>query len=79
LVKAKEAGVDAIALSCPLCEYNLGHRQPAIMAARDDVQHMPVYYFSQLLAIAMGVADAGRFDLNNASARDFAKERFAVA
>jgi heterodisulfide reductase subunit B len=79
LVKAQESGVEAIALSCPLCEYNLGHRQPSIMAARPEVQGIPVYYFSQLLAIAMGVADAGRFDLNNAPARDFAKERFAVA
>jgi len=76
LVKAKAAGVDAIALSCPLCEYNLGRRQPSIKVARPEIEEMPVYYFSQLLAMALGVAEqSGPFELNNLATRAQIKER----
>jgi heterodisulfide reductase subunit B len=75
LAQARAAGAEAIALSCPLCDYNLGHRQAAIRAARPEVEEMPVYYFSQLFAAAMGVSEEeARFELNNAAARAQAEE-----
>ncbi|WDP92335.1 MAG: heterodisulfide reductase, subunit B [Desulfobacter sp.] len=51
---AKEAGAEAIATSCPLCEYNLRKQDG-----------LPAYYFSQLLAVALGVEkDLCHFELS---------------
>lgn len=44
LDSAKDAGAEAVATSCPLCEYNLRKQET-----------VPTYYFTQLLAIALGV------------------------
>ncbi len=46
---AKEDGAEAIALSCPLCQFNLDFRQRAT-----DFE-LPVFYFTELLALAMGL------------------------
>lgn len=51
---ATEAGAEAIATSCPLCEYNLSKQDS-----------LPTYYFSQLLAVALGVdKELCHFELN---------------
>jgi len=56
---------EAIVVSCPLCCHNLGERQAAIAASRSDFKPLPIVYFSQLLALALGVDPAVcRFDLN---------------
>ncbi|MFC1534255.1 CoB--CoM heterodisulfide reductase iron-sulfur subunit B family protein [Thermodesulfobacteriota bacterium] len=39
-----KAGADALVMSCPLCEFNLGKKQG-----------IPSFYFTQLLALALGV------------------------
>jgi len=48
---AREAGADVIAVSCPLCHANLDARQTQM----EIEQPMPVLYFTQLMAIAMGL------------------------
>ncbi len=48
---AKKAGADFLALSCPLCQYNLERAEK--MNSGSD---LPIIYFSQLLAEALGVA-----------------------
>ncbi|MBL6975893.1 MAG: CoB--CoM heterodisulfide reductase iron-sulfur subunit B family protein [Deltaproteobacteria bacterium] len=66
LRSAQKAGAQALVLSCPMCDYNLGRRQPAIVEKYEEINEMPVYYFTQLLAVALGLeADVCRFDLNS--------------
>jgi heterodisulfide reductase subunit B len=73
VASALGCGVDAMVLSCPLCEYNLGKKQGA--AAR-SVPALPVYYFTQLLAVALGLGPAScRFDLNMVGARALLERR----
>ena len=73
---ANRAGAEALVLSCPLCEYNLGRRQKDIREKNAEVAVMPVYYFTQLLAIALGLdADTCHFELNMDNARTLLEER----
>lgn len=55
LTSARENGAEAMAVSCPLCFYNLDSRQKAIAEAYPDFKPIPVFYFTQLLSVAMGV------------------------
>ena len=65
LNSAVRRGADAMVVSCPLCDYNLDHRQREIVQKYTDFPGIPVLYFSQLLAVAMGLeVKTGRFDLN---------------
>ena len=52
---ATDARLDALATSCPVCEYNLGRRQDDVRASHDSVGSIPTYYFTQLLAVALGL------------------------
>jgi heterodisulfide reductase subunit B len=55
LAGALAHGADALVLSCPLCDYNLGQNQAAVRAERPGLGALPVYYFTQLLAMALGL------------------------
>ncbi len=44
---AREAGADAIVVSCPLCQANLDLRQPG--------RKLPIVYLSELIGLAMGL------------------------
>lgn len=80
LASAQSHGADAIVLTCPLCEYNLGKKQPKIREAHPGVQALPVYYFTQLLAIALGVdPESCHFELNMPGARDLLAERKLIS
>lgn len=69
-------GAEALALACPLCDYNLSRKQDAIMSMFDGATELPVYYFTQLLAVALGVApEAARLDLNRDSATSLLKSK----
>jgi heterodisulfide reductase subunit B len=50
---ARETGADAIAVACPLCHTNLDARQ--FQMGLDEP--MPVMYFTQLMAIALGLPE----------------------
>ncbi len=50
---AREAGADAIAVACPLCHMNLDARQ--FQMELDEP--MPVLYFTQLMSLALGLAE----------------------
>ena len=61
---ALRKGAEAIVVSCPLCAHNLG-QQPEILEKYPDFTGMPIIYFTQLLALAVGVSPGlCRFDLN---------------
>ncbi|MBW2005929.1 MAG: CoB--CoM heterodisulfide reductase iron-sulfur subunit B family protein [Deltaproteobacteria bacterium] len=65
LHSALKRGADAMVLSCPLCDYNLDYRQREIAKKYVGFSGIPVFYFSQLLALALGLeAKESRFDLN---------------
>jgi heterodisulfide reductase subunit B len=51
---AKAAGADCIATACPLCQLNLDMRQKDIEARFGRQYQLPVFYFTQLLGLAMG-------------------------
>ena len=67
---------DLMAMSCPLCEYNLGRRQEDALKDREDMDSVPTVYFTQLLALALGLdPDATRFDMNPEATRNFLETR----
>ena len=67
---------DVMAMSCPLCEYNLGHRQEDALQGREGVSSVPTVYFTQLLALALGLApEATRFDKNPEATRSLLENR----
>ena len=51
---AQAAGADCIATACPLCQLNLDMRQKDIEAKYGRRYNLPVFYFTQLLGLAMG-------------------------
>lgn len=55
LVSAQKHGADALMVSCPLCHYNLEGRQDAITAAFPEFEKIPIFYFTQLLGVALGI------------------------
>lgn len=52
LSSAQKRGAEAVVLSCPLCEFNLDVRQKDL---EKELAPMPVVYFSQLLALSLGL------------------------
>jgi heterodisulfide reductase subunit B len=59
LSAAAEAGADLVVTSCPLCQFNLDHRQPAMRQMEAGFRPLPVLYFTQLLGLAFGSTGAG--------------------
>ena len=47
-------GAEAIICACPLCMLNLDMRQKQINAKRGTNFHMPIYYFTELMALTFG-------------------------
>lgn len=52
VARAREAGAEAMVTSCPLCQINLEMRQ------NKAVQPMPIFYFTELIGLAFGLAEA---------------------
>ena len=52
---AIEKGADAIVLSCPLCRFNLDVRGKEAEKIYNNYKQVPVYYYSQLIAVALGL------------------------
>ena len=64
LETAKALGADAVVTACPLCHMNLDLRQrQAARITKNKPFELPVFYFTQLLALAFGLPeDTIRFD-----------------
>jgi heterodisulfide reductase subunit B len=74
LDRATQAGAEALVLSCPLCEFNLARNQAALLEQQKISSRVPVFYFTQLLALALGLgSEACRFDLNDKLSGEFLK------
>jgi heterodisulfide reductase subunit B len=50
LSNTQQRGADVVAVACPLCHLNLDGRQGQM----EDMDPIPVMYFTQLLAVAFG-------------------------
>ena len=57
LEAAKKTGADAIVTTCPLCQYNLECYQKRLMKSTGKDLEMPVFYFTQMLGLAMGIGE----------------------
>jgi len=69
LTEAQRNGAEAIATVCPLCQFNLEAFQDE--ASTTSKFHIPVLYFTQLLALALGV----RLNEADSSARSSTSSR----
>jgi len=49
---AQEAGAECIVTDCPLCQSNLDSRAAEIEAERDKAYNLPVFYVTELIALA---------------------------
>jgi heterodisulfide reductase subunit B len=57
LNSVKSRGAEVIVLSCPLCEFNLDARQKDTVETFTDFTGIPVLYFTQLMALALGLGE----------------------
>ena len=65
LSSAADRGAEVVVVSCPLCAFNLDHRQKETMQKYPEFKQIPILYFSQLLAIALGCSEESlRLDLH---------------
>lgn len=65
LTHAQEVGGEAISTSCPLCAFNLDNRQKEVSQMYPEFREMPVFYFTQLMALAFGLGEeACMFEAN---------------
>jgi len=72
LADAESSGADAISVGCPLCHANLDGRQTQINSKFKTNFHIPIFYFTELMGLALGIeakelgilkhiTDAGKF------------------
>ncbi len=43
--------------ACPMCHANLDWRQPALSLREGREYRMPIFYFTQLMALALGLGE----------------------
>ncbi len=62
---ARRRGAEAIVQCCPLCSFNLDQRQKDVARKYPGFNFIPVFYITQLMAIALGLKeDLCGFDLH---------------
>lgn len=76
---AAKAGIEALATSCPLCEYNLGGQQQDMLAKETIAAPLPTFYFTQLLAVALGCAEKCHFELGDSRSPELLNEKNLLA
>lgn len=76
LTHAQEQGAEAISLSCPLCAFNLDSRQKEVKEKHPNFKEMPIFYFTQLMAVSFGLDERFcGFDLNYIDPRPLLLEK----
>lgn len=76
LESAGEWNADVIASTCPLCEFNLGDMQETLLSRKPGLKRVPTLYFTQLLAIALGLpAGVCHFELNMKGTKELLEEK----
>lgn len=73
---AVSRGAEVMVVSCPLCAFNLDHRQKQTVQIYQDFKGLPILYFTQLLAIALNCTeDTLKFDLHYFDPKPILKEK----
>lgn len=73
---ARGQGAEMLVVSCPLCAFNLDQRQADTARKFPGFQHIPVLYFTQMMAVALGCPEeVMRFDLHHIDPRPVLKEK----
>jgi heterodisulfide reductase subunit B len=76
LNSALSHGAEALVLTCPLCDYNLGQGQNELMKKRNEFKEMSLFYFTQLLTLALGLdPQVCHFELNYGSPESLLREK----
>ena len=76
---AQKRGAEALVTSCPLCEYNQGKRQSDVLKRYNELQELPTFYFTQLIAVALGLGmEVSEFQLNHPGAIPLLKSKNIV-
>ncbi|MDH4271816.1 MAG: CoB--CoM heterodisulfide reductase iron-sulfur subunit B family protein [Candidatus Aminicenantes bacterium] len=76
LTAAQNRGAEIVSVSCPLCAFNLDHRQKETSKKYSGFKRIPILYFTQLLAIAMGCQEKDlRLDLHYVNPGPLLKEK----
>ncbi len=76
LTSAERRGAELVSVSCPLCAFNLDHRQKDTAEKYSGFKGIPILYFTQLLAIAMGCGEKDlRLDLHYVNPRPLLKQK----
>jgi len=79
LTHARTKGAEALTTVCPLCAFNLDHRQQAVKEKYPDFEEMPVFYITQLMTIAFGIdKDVYGFDQNHVDPRPLLKSKSLI-
>lgn len=79
LKSARTAGADAVMTACPLCHYNLDARQQEMSERFPGFRPLPVFYVTQLLALALGLPrDMLGFEKNSVSPAFLLREKHLV-
>jgi heterodisulfide reductase subunit B len=69
-------GAEALVLTCPLCDYNLARGQKELARKGSGFREMPLLYFTQLLALALGLnPQICHFELNYGSPELLLREK----
>ncbi len=75
LSSALSHGAEALVLTCPLCDYNLGKGQKEL-SKKSGFGEIPLLYFTQLLALALGLnPQVCHFELNYGSPESLLMEK----
>jgi len=79
LTSAQNQGAEVVVVSCPLCAFNLDHRQKHTLKKYPEFKHIPILYFTQLLAIALGCPEESlRLDLHYIDPKPILKEKALI-
>lgn len=80
LSSATRNGAAAIAVTCPLCEFNLRQGQAELKLKYSDFSGVPILFFTQLMALAFGLDPAvSRFELNSAETREWLQKKGLIS
>jgi len=58
---AVEAGAEALVTDCPMCQSNLDTRQGEIAAETGKDHNLPIFYITELIALALGESNTARW------------------
>jgi len=76
LNSALSHGAEALVLTCPLCDYNLGQGQKELMKKHNEFRELSLFYFTQLLALALGLdPQICHFELNYGNPESLLREK----